>query len=84
VTVASGKNLTPGRYYRITKIDPGDPNPSLRVGDVVLCAAATAGCIDPEQHISDGMGTEWFADYDIAEGSFGTLINGVEEAEQPS
>lgn len=80
----SGTTLTVGRYYRITLIDPADIDPSLKGGDVVLCAANTPGCIDPESMVNDGLGTEWFADYDAANGAFRTLVNGVEEVDGPS
>lgn len=59
-----GKNLREGCWYRIVEIDPHDPDPSLKVGDEVLCAAEKAGCVDPENHEDDGMGTQWFADFD--------------------
>lgn len=88
MSVASGTDLTPGRWYRITEIDPHDPEPSLKVGDVVLCAEGKPRCIDPENHEDDGMGTQWFADYeaDVGDdsGAYRTLVNGVEEVEAPS
>lgn len=77
--VPSGTDLTIGRYYRITSIDPGDDDPSLKVGAVVLCAASTPGCIDPESS-DDAV---WFADYDT-DGSFRTLVNGAEEVVEAS
>lgn len=81
--VPKGQNLTPGSYYRITEIDPSDPDPSLKVGDVVLCAGERAGCISPTNHESDGMNTQWFADYD-GEEAYRTLVNGVEFVEKPA
>lgn len=78
--IANGKNLLPGHLYRIVELDPHDPNPSLKVGDLVRCAAETKGCIDPENHESDGMGTQWFADFgEIEDGeqAYRTLVNGV-------
>lgn len=78
--VKQGRNLREGCYYIITEIDPHDPNPSLKVGDEVLCATEKPGCIDPENHESDGMGTQWFADFgDIGDGeqAYRTLVNGV-------
>ena len=79
MNVKSGKNLRAGAHYVITEIDPHDPNPSLKVGDIVLCAAEKPGCIDPENHLEDGMGTEWFADFASDEdgGAYRTLVTGV-------
>lgn len=74
----SGTNLRPGSYYRILELDPHDPHPSLNVGAIVLCAAECKGCIDPENHLDDGMGTEWFADYSKRSGAYRTLVNAVE------
>jgi hypothetical protein len=82
--VPKGQDLTPGRWYRITELDPADFAPSLHVGDVVLCAAERAGCIDPVNRQSDGMGTQWFADLSSDEDvGFQTLVNGVELVEGP-
>ncbi len=82
--VPKGQNLILGRHYRITEIDPSDPEPSLKVGDVVLCAEARSGCIDPENHARDGFGTQWFADLSLNEEiGFLTLVNGVELVEEP-
>ncbi len=78
VTLKVGSNLWLGRRYRILEIDPSDPDPSLKVGDMVLCAAQTKGCIDPENHEGDGLETQWFADYDEAEGVYRTLVTRVE------
>lgn len=83
MSVKQGTTLVIGRWYRITVIDPTDPDPSLKVGDIVRCAEMEKGCIDPESMISDGMGVEWFADYDAREGSFRTLVNDVEEVLAP-
>ncbi len=71
------KDLIQGKYYRITKISDSDPNPTLKVGDVVLCKEMTAGCIDPEYRSDYGIGVPYFADYDG--GIFNTLIESVEE-----
>lgn len=84
--VKSGENLRVGDWYRIVELDPSDPNPSLKEGHVLECKAETAGCIDPENHLEDGMGTEWFADYgpvpDVEPGDDGmayrTLVTKVE------
>lgn len=83
--VKSGKNLEVGSWYRIVELDPGDPNPSLRVGHVLECKPKAAGCIDPENVLKDGMGTEWFADFGPAadaepgdEDAFRTLVTKVE------
>lgn len=85
--IENGKNLLPGCLYRITEIDPHDPNPSLRVGALVRCEAEKPGCIDPENHESDGMGTQWFADFgdieDDDDGAYRTLVNGVEFVSGP-
>ena len=75
--VKSGENLREGAWYRIVELDPSDPNPSLKVGDVLECKAQTAGCIDPENKLDDGMGAEWFADYDNVE-AYRTLVTKVE------
>jgi len=84
IKVPKGQHLTPGCYYRITELDPSDFAPSLHVGDVVLCAAERAGCIDPVNHEADGMGTQWFADLSSDEEvGFQTLVNGVELVEKP-
>lgn len=77
-------DLITGRFYRITLIAPSDPDPSLKVGDVVECAENRPNCIDPECMIGDGMEVEWFADYDAENEAYRTLVNGVEEVERPS
>jgi hypothetical protein len=86
--IPHGQDLITGRYYRIIEIDPHDPDPSLKVGDVVRCAAQEPGCIDPENVENDGMGTQWFADYDArwddGEGAYRTLVTEVEEVGAPS
>lgn len=76
-------DLTTGRYYRIT-VDPGDADPSLKDGDVLLCAVSTPNCIDPENMVGDDMGDQWFADYDAVDGSFRTIVSAVEEVEKPA
>jgi hypothetical protein len=78
--VPHGQDLREGCWYVITRIDPHDPNPSMKVGDVALCAAERPGCLDPENHESDGMGTQWFADFgvnDDGDEAYRTLVNGV-------
>ena len=85
--VPQGSNLIPGLWYRIARLDPHDPNPSMTRGAIVQCASEKADCIDPENHASDGMGAQWFADYglnDDGEFAYKTLIIGVELVEQPS
>lgn len=83
----SGQNLREGSWYRIVEIDPTDPSPSLKVGDVLLCKALTPGCIDPENHVEDGMGAEWFADYHFDpeedDGAYRTLLTKVEFVRGP-
>ena len=37
--IARGTKLKPGCFYRIVEISPADPDPTLRVGDVVHCEA---------------------------------------------
>lgn len=79
--VKQGENLVVGNWYRIVEIDPHDPDPSLKVGHVLECKAEAAGCIDPENHADDGMGTQWFADYgpaDDDEVAYRTLVTRVE------
>ena len=75
--IKNGAHLREGCWYVITDIDPNDPNPSLKAGTRLLCAAERAGCIDPENHEDDGMGTQWFADFDKEEGAYRTLVTGV-------
>lgn len=88
--IKNGENLREGCYYRITEIDPHDPEPSMQVGAIVLCAKERAGCIDPENHEHDGMGTQWFADYSLYEEGDGeyefayrTLVTGLEFVSAP-
>ncbi len=82
--VPKGADLIPGKWYLITELDPLDFAPSLCVGDVVLCAPERVGCIDPTNHESDGMGTQWFADLSSDEEvGFQALVNGVELVEKP-
>jgi len=84
--IKDGETLREGCYYRILEIDPHDPDPSMRVGAIVLCAAERPGCIDPESHEDDGMGTQWFADYslnDDGEFTYRTLVNGLEFVSEP-
>ncbi len=53
---------------------------------MVLCAVEKPGCIDPENHESDGMGTQWFADFDPSAedgGVYRTLVNGVMYTHEP-
>lgn len=81
--IENGQDLVVGSIYRITEIDPNDPDPSLKVGALVRCAPEQAGCIDPENHESDGMGTQWFADFGDVEDeedgpAYRTLVTGVE------
>ena len=78
--IPRGQDLIEGRYYRITEIDPTDPSPTMKVGDVVLCADWRAGCIDPEWQEDTGCR---FADAQGDDG-YGTLVNGVELVEAPS
>jgi hypothetical protein len=75
--VASGLALTVGSWYRITQIDKTDPNPSLKVGDVIECQLEKPGCIDPENRLGEGMGVEWYADFD-GEEAYRTLVTGVQ------
>lgn len=82
--VPNGENLRLGCLYRIVEIDPSDLNPSLRVGDLIRCDASKSGCIDPENHESEGLNTQWFADYNESDGSFRTLVNGVEFVSEPA
>jgi len=81
--VAPGTTLTPGHWYRITEIG-ADPDPSLQVGDVVMCADEEPRCVWSQPVGSDGMGAEWFADYDASSGTYRTLVNGLEEAPAPN
>lgn len=85
--IANGKNLIPGALYRIVEIDPHDPDPSLNVGVLVRCESEKAGCIDPENHESDAMGTQWFADFGETDDDDGptyrTLVNGVDFVSGP-
>jgi hypothetical protein len=85
--VRYGESLIPSHWYRIVEIDPHDPDPTLKVGDVVRCAEEEPGCLDPENHQNDGMGTQWFADYDEnwneGDGAYRTLITELEEVEAP-
>jgi hypothetical protein len=81
--VKSGATLQVGRWYRITEIAPSDPNPTQKVGDVLQCAAEKPGCIDPDNHLSDAMGVEWFADLLGADDGFGTLVTGLVEVDAP-
>jgi hypothetical protein len=87
--IKNGENLVVGCLYRITQIDPHDPSPSLRVGALVRCAPEQAGCIDPENHESDGMGTQWFADFGDLEveddgPAYRTLVTGLEFVRGPA
>lgn len=83
--VKSGEDLIVGQWYRIVQVDPKDANPSLKAGHVLQCKPETVGCIDPENHLADGMGTEWFADYgpapdgDDGEVAYRTLVTKVEQ-----
>jgi hypothetical protein len=56
--IKNGENLREGCWYVITDIDPDDPDPSLSEGDEILCAEAKPGCVSPENHNLDGMGTQ--------------------------
>ncbi len=82
--VRRGSVLKPGRWYRITQIDPSDPEPSLKVGDVIRCSG-DPGVRELSHEWYPDFGGCWFADLDgpTCEG-FGTLITGLEEVEAPS
>lgn len=80
--VEYGKNIRVGCWYRIVEIDPHDPSPSMRAGDMLLCAPERPGCVDPENHESDGMGTQWFADYN-GDDAYRTLITELEFVRGP-
>jgi hypothetical protein len=77
-------DLTPGRWYRIVAISATDPNPTLKVGDVVECKADSPKCIDPEEMLGDDYATEWFADYIGDDEGFGTIVSKVEEVARPA
>jgi hypothetical protein len=81
--VRRGTTLTPGKWYRITKIAPGDPEPSLAVGDVLLCSA-DPGPRELEADWHPEFGGQWFADLRPEEGGFGTLIAGLVEVPAPA
>jgi hypothetical protein len=72
--IARGTKLKPGCFYRIVEISPADPDPTLRVGDVVHCEPQKRRALDP-----DPDGVLWFADYQGPGEGYGTLITGLEE-----
>lgn len=81
--VRFGTDLTPGKWYRITQLDPTDDSPTMSVGDVARCSAnPVARELDPE--FNDDTGS-WFADLqdDNAPG-FGTLVTGLVEVPEPA
>lgn len=82
VTIEKGTALIPGRWYRITEIDPEDFAPSLRIGSVLLCRdGAGSGQIAPDWH---GYLESWVADYRGQDAGYGTLVTGVVEVPAPT
>lgn len=80
-TVRRGDTLKPGRYYRITEIDPTDPEPSCKVGDVLKCTVDPGAGELAADWFAD-FGGSWFGDF-LEQGSFGTLIIGLVEVPPP-
>ena len=74
--IMNGTDLELDKRYEITAISDGDPNPTLKVGDVVECQHYKPGCVDPD----DVDGT-WLADYLGAGNGYGTIIAGLREVE---
>ena len=78
VAVLPGTKLKIGASYRITAISPGDPSPTKKVGDVLICSAdAQTNELDPLWR--EWFGGHWFADYLGDDEGFGTLVTGLEE-----
>jgi len=80
--IRRGATLTPGKWYRITEIDPKDPEPSLAVGDVVRCSV-DPGPRELSHEWYPDFGGSWFADLQEGEAGFGTLITGLVEVPPP-
>ncbi len=78
-------DLIVGRFYMIEAISQTDPNPTLKVGDIVECAEDRPGCIDPENvsMSDDDEAVEWFADYIGEDDGFGTIVSKVVEVARP-
>lgn len=77
-------DLVVGRWYRIVAISATDPNPTLKVDDIVECKPDSPKCIDPEEMTGDHLEPEWFADYVGEDEGFGTIVSKVEEVARPA